>query len=102
MPVRMSAANENADERDKDVANAIRYAVDNGAQVISMSFGKSISPQKCWVDDAVKYAEKKGVLLISSAGNMQQIMILYRLYPSSFYPDKTKAVKPYKSWRIFL
>ncbi|WP_420128614.1 S8 family peptidase [Longimicrobium sp.] len=57
------------DERDKDVANAIRYAVDNGARVINMSFGKSHSPQKNVVDDAVRYAESKGVLLVHAAGN---------------------------------
>ena len=59
----------NGDERDKDVANAIIYAVDNGAQIINMSFGKSFSPQKEVVDKAVKYAESKGVLLIHAAGN---------------------------------
>jgi cell wall-associated protease len=59
----------NGDERDKDVANAIIYAVDNGAQVINMSFGKSFSPQKQYVDKAVQYAESKGVLLIHAAGN---------------------------------
>ncbi|HEY9259134.1 S8 family peptidase [Chitinophaga sp.] len=57
------------DERDKDVALAIRYAVDNGAQIINMSFGKPFSPHKEWVDAAVKYAEEKGVLLIHAAGN---------------------------------
>lgn len=57
------------DERDKDVANAIRYAVDNGARVVNMSFGKSHSPQKSVVDEAVRYAESKGVLLVHAAGN---------------------------------
>ncbi|MDQ3141579.1 MAG: S8 family peptidase [Bacteroidota bacterium] len=57
------------DERDKDVANAIRYAVDNGAQIINMSFGKGYSPDKEAVDAAVKYAEKNDVLLIHAAGN---------------------------------
>ncbi|TXH22476.1 MAG: peptidase S8 [Chitinophagaceae bacterium] len=57
------------DEHDKDIALGIRYAVDNGAKVINMSFGKSFSPEKKWVDDAIKYAEKKGVLLIHAAGN---------------------------------
>lgn len=57
------------DEYDKDVALGIRYAVDNGARVINMSFGKYFSPNKKWVDDAVKYAESKGVLLVSAAGN---------------------------------
>jgi len=57
------------DERDKDVANAIRYAVDNGAKVINMSFGKGQSPNKKAVDEAVKYAMKKDVLLVHAAGN---------------------------------
>jgi len=57
------------DERDKDVANAIRYAVDNGATIINMSFGKSFSWDKKIVDDAVKYALKKDVLLVHAAGN---------------------------------
>jgi subtilisin family serine protease len=57
------------DEHDKDIALAIRYAVDNGAKVINMSFGKSFSPEKHWVDEAVKYAESKGVLLVHAAGN---------------------------------
>jgi cell wall-associated protease len=57
------------DEHDKDIALAIRYAVDNGAKVINMSFGKGYSPEKKWVDEAVKYAESKGVLLVHAAGN---------------------------------
>jgi subtilisin family serine protease len=57
------------DERDKDVANAIRYAVDNGASIINMSFGKSYSWDKDIVDDAVKYADKNDVLLVHAAGN---------------------------------
>ena len=57
------------DERDKDVANAIRYAVDNGAKVINGSFGKSFSPHKQWVYDAIKYAAKKDVLIVHAAGN---------------------------------
>ena len=57
------------DERDKDVANAIIYAVDNGAKVINMSFGKGFSPEKHVVDKAVRYAEKNDVLLVHAAGN---------------------------------
>lgn len=61
------------DERDKDVANSIRYAVDNGARVINMSFGKDYSPyKKEAVDEAVKYAMKKGVLMVHAAGNSNQ------------------------------
>ena len=57
------------DERDKDVANAIRYAVDNGAKVINMSFGKAYKWDKKAVDEAVKYAASKDVLLVHAAGN---------------------------------
>jgi subtilisin family serine protease len=57
------------DERDKDIALAIRYAVDNGAKVINMSFGKSWSPNREWVFDAIKYAAKHDVLLVHAAGN---------------------------------
>lgn len=62
----------NGDERDKDVANAIIYAVDNGASIINMSFGKGWSHDKEVVDKAVKYAMKKDVLLVHAAGNSAQ------------------------------
>lgn len=57
------------DEYDKDIALAIRYAVDNGAHIINMSFGKGYSPHKEWVDEAMMYAASKNVLLIHAAGN---------------------------------
>jgi len=57
------------DEYDKDIALAIKYAVDNGARVINMSFGKGYSPEKQWVDEAVRYAESKDVLIVHAAGN---------------------------------
>jgi cell wall-associated protease len=66
MPVRVVP---DGDERDKDVANGIRYAVDNGAKIINMSFGKSFSPNREIVDQAIRYAASKGVLLVHAAGN---------------------------------
>ena len=84
----------NGDERDKDVANAIRYAVDNGAQIVNMSFGKSISPDKEVVDQAVKYAEKKGVLLIHAAGNDSEDIDKEKNYPTRNYLDGKAA----KNW----
>jgi subtilisin family serine protease len=57
------------DEYDKDIALAIRYAVDNGAKVINGSFGKDFSPQKEWVFEAIKYAASKDVLIVHAAGN---------------------------------
>ncbi|MCA8829134.1 S8 family peptidase [Hymenobacter pini] len=70
------------DERDKDVANAIRYAVDNGAQIINMSFGKYFSPQRPAVEEAIRYADKKGVLLVHSAGNENNNLDQVTQYPS--------------------
>jgi subtilisin family serine protease len=67
--IMMVRAVPDGDEHDKDIALAIRYAVDNGAKIINMSFGKSFSPHKQWVDDAVRYAAEKGVLLVHAAGN---------------------------------
>lgn len=78
----------NGDERDKDVANAIRYAVDNGAQVINMSFGKAHSPYKAAVDAAIKYAEKKDVLLVHAAGNDGKKLTLTNNYPNDVYLKK--------------
>ena len=57
------------DERDKDIANAIIYAVNNGAQILNMSFGKEFSPQKIFVDEALKFAASKDVLIVHAAGN---------------------------------
>lgn len=65
----LRAVPNDGDEHDKDVALAIRYAVDNGAKVINGSFGKSYSPYKQWVYDAIAYAAKKDVLIINAAGN---------------------------------
>jgi len=59
----------NGDEFDKDIANAIRYAADNGASIINMSFGKGYSPNYKAVQYAIKHAEDKGVLMIHAAGN---------------------------------
>ncbi|MCX8019533.1 MAG: S8 family peptidase [Chitinophagaceae bacterium] len=78
------------DEHDKDVALSIRYAVDNGARIINMSFGKSFSPEKKWVDDAVKYADSKGVLLIHAAGNDAKNLDTTFNYPCPLMLDNTR------------
>lgn len=79
------------DERDKDVALGIRYAVDNGAQIINMSFGKGFSPQKEWVDDAIRYAEEKGVLLVHAAGNDGANNDEVENFPKDTYNDGREA-----------
>ncbi|MBN8877300.1 MAG: S8 family peptidase [Sphingobacteriales bacterium] len=79
------------DEHDKDIALGIRYAVDNGAKVINMSFGKGFSPEKKWVDDAVKYAESKGVLLVHAAGNSAMNVDTSWNFPTPVFQDGKRA-----------
>ncbi len=79
------------DERDKDVANGIIYAVDNGAEVINMSFGKGYSPEKYLVDNAMKYAAKKDVLLVIGSGNEGADMDQEPNFPNDTYYGKKKA-----------
>lgn len=83
------------DERDKDVANAIRYAVDNGAKILNMSFGKPVSPGKNVVWDAFKYAESKGVLLVKAAGNENEDIAEHLYYPTNFKSPQDE--KPFVS-----
>lgn len=77
------------DERDKDIANAIRYAVDNGAKIINMSFGKDYSPQRKAVEDAERYALSKDVLMIHAAGNDGKDIDTAANYPSPRFMDGT-------------
>ena len=85
--IMMVRAVPDGDEHDKDIANAIRYAVDNGAQIISMSFGKDFSPQKQWVDDAFRYAESKNVLLVHAAGNDAKNVDTADNFPNPVFVD---------------
>jgi subtilisin family serine protease len=70
------------DEYDKDVALAIRYAVNNGANIINMSFGKRFSPQKEFVDAALVYAAKNNVLIVQGAGNEATDLNKKTFYPT--------------------
>ena len=70
------------DEYDKDVALAIRYAVDNGAKVINTSFGKGYSQNPEWVWEAIKYAGKKDVLIVNAAGNDGVDLDITTSYPN--------------------
>jgi subtilisin family serine protease len=79
------------DEYDKDIALAIRYAVDNGANIINMSFGKSFSPYKQFVDEALRYAENNNVLVVHSAGNDASNIDKTIQYPSRAFSDGTLA-----------
>ncbi|OJW72860.1 MAG: hypothetical protein BGO59_08570 [Spirosoma sp. 48-14] len=79
------------DERDKDVANAIRYAVRNGAKVINLSFSKPFSPFKQVVDVAIQYAETHGVLIFHAAGNDGSNNDTANHYPIAQYNNGQKA-----------
>ena len=72
----------NGDEYDKDIALAIRYAVDNGAKVINGSFGKYYSENSEWVRDAIAYAAKKDVLFVNAAGNEGTNLDTVNVYPN--------------------
>ncbi len=77
----------NGDEYDKDIANAIHYAVDHGARVVNMSFGKKVSPHKEWVDEAFKYAAAHDVLLVMASGNDNQDVDATPQFPNDTYLD---------------
>jgi subtilisin family serine protease len=83
------------DEQDKDIALAIRYAVDNGAQVINMSFGKAYSMHQKEVYEALMYADSKGVLLIHAAGNDNENVDVNDNFPTSSYTFQTKKLDHY-------
>src|SRR5699024_7993085 len=84
MPIR---AVPDGDEYDKDIALAIRYAVDNGAKIINTSFGKYFSTNPEWVWDAIKYAAEHDVLIVNAAGNdginLDEVMV----YPNDQTPE---------------
>ncbi|MFD2569809.1 S8 family serine peptidase [Spirosoma soli] len=102
MPVSVVPAN--GDERDKDVANGIRYAVENGARVINMSFGKRLSPFKEQVDAAIQFAEEHDVLIVHAAGNNGENYDSLPAYPSARYENGKIAqnvlVVGNSTWRI--
>lgn len=93
MPLR---AVPDGDERDKDIALAIRYAVDNGAQIVNMSFGKDYSPHKKWIDEAIQYAAKHNVLLIHAAGNDGKNIDSLPSYPTPILNKKRFLSKKHK------
>ncbi|WP_282079669.1 S8 family peptidase [Aquimarina algiphila] len=82
------------DEYDKDIALAIRYAVDNGAKVINMSFGKFFSPQKHLVTKAIEYASKNDVLIVHAVGNDSENIDQYNFYPLD-YVNNTEISKTF-------
>jgi len=87
MPLCISS---NGDEHDKDIALAIRYAVNNGAKIINITFGKTFSLRPNWVNDAIKYAESNDILIVCSAGNGNLDLDIKQNY---FHPKDTNQEK---------
>jgi cell wall-associated protease len=89
MPLHVSAS---GDEHDKDIVTAIRYAVDNGAKVINMSFGKDFSLHKDWIKEAFRYAESHNVLLVHAVGNDGINIDTSPFYPNDYNYDNKEEV----------
>ncbi|MCL3782142.1 T9SS type A sorting domain-containing protein [Prolixibacteraceae bacterium JC049] len=53
--------------QDDDIANAIMYAIDNGADVISMSFSSNSTSST--IQQSLQYAHSKDVILVAASGN---------------------------------
>ena len=86
------------DERDKDVALAVRYAVDNGAKIINMSFGKGLSPGKSKVDEAFLYAASKDVLIVHAAGNSAQNNDHSDNFPNRYVKNQQDGFLEISTW----
>ncbi len=65
-----------------DIAAAIVYAADNGANVINMSLGDTVN--SFLIQDAVEYAYRRGCVLVAAAGNSSE--------PGSYYPAALEKV----------
>ncbi len=85
LPVRVLPAE--GDERDEDLAAAIKYATLRGANIISMSFGKNLSPKESLVQEAISIAQTKGVLFIHSSGNEGKNIDLHPQYPRPLHSN---------------
>jgi cell wall-associated protease len=80
------------DEYDKDIALAIRYAVDNGASIINTSFGKYFSTHPEWVRDAIRYADENDVLIVNAAGNEGINLDEKAVYPNDQDPENNQEI----------
>jgi subtilisin family serine protease len=86
MPLVISAAS--GTHRDKDIALAIEYAVNNGAKVINMSFGKSTPIYPEWIQKSILYAKENDVLIVVSAGNSNENLDAKYSYPNDYFSEK--------------
>ncbi|MDX1601890.1 MAG: S8 family peptidase [Salinimicrobium sediminis] len=80
------------DEYDKDIALAIRYAVDNGASIINTSFGKYFSTHPEWVREAIQYADENDVLIVNAAGNEALDLDTNEVFPNDQNPKNVQEI----------
>ena len=69
----------------EDIAKGIRWAVDNGADIINMSFGTYIYGDASDLAESIEHAVGKGVLIFAAAGN-------YGTSIQDFYPASLEGV----------
>ncbi|MNK22513.1 Subtilisin DY [compost metagenome] len=74
----------------KDIALAIRYAVDNKADVIFLGSSNTIYPafEAKFVNDALLYAEQKGVLIVSNVWDLSHDLSKKGFYPNQYINGK--------------
>ncbi len=74
----------------KDIALAIRYAVDHNADVIMLPVQNTLYPeeQKKWVCDALEYAESKGVFVVSQVWDAAQDLAEETYFPNRWMTGK--------------
>ncbi|MBG7630454.1 MAG: S8 family serine peptidase [Bacteroidetes bacterium] len=74
-------------ETDKDLALSIKYAVENGAQVINISANRTYELHNEWVQQALLYAEEQNVLVVKGAGNSETDIDKIITYPNKNTKD---------------
>lgn len=74
----------------KDIALAIRYAVDHQADIIMLPVQNTLYPedQKKWISEALEYAESKGVFCITPAWEGAQDLAVETYYPNRWMTGK--------------
>lgn len=75
---------------------SIEYAVDNGADILSNSWGATVSSDS--LKEAIKYAERKGVLFVAAAGNDGRNNDSRPIYPASYTSENIISVAAHNSW----
>jgi len=78
-----------------DALCGLYYAVDNGADVINMSWGFEASEEPAILRKALEYASDNGVLIVTTAGNTSKNNDNIKKYPANFKIDNMIVVTAY-------